>query len=300
MSIQHAGDLGDRAAGAVVDLMFTSADDTASGAPATVTGGAVSVYKNNSTTQSTAGVTLTADFDGVTGLNHVRITTVTDGSFYAAGNEFIVVLTSGTVNGVTHAGYALASFGLANRPLQGVGASVITATSIASDAITDAKVASDVTIASVTGAVGSVTGNVGGNVTGSVGSVASGGITAASLAADAITAAKIADGAIDAATFASGAITAAAIATDAIGSAEIAATAIAKIADAVLRRQCDNAEASSDGDALDLSSLYGLIQQAQESAIASTTLTVKKTDGTTTLGTKTVAVNSDGHITGIS
>lgn len=107
-------------------------------------------------------------------------------------------------------------------------ANVLTASAIASDAITDAKVASDVTIASVTGAVGSVTGavgsvtgavgsvtgnvggnvtgsvgsvvgavgsvtgNVGGNVTGSVGSVAAGGITASSFAADAITAAKIA------------------------------------------------------------------------------------------------------------
>lgn len=42
--------------------------------------------------------------------------------------------------------------------VNGLAASVITATSIAADAITDAKVASDVTIASVTGAVGSVTG----------------------------------------------------------------------------------------------------------------------------------------------
>jgi len=50
-------------------------------------------------------------------------------------------------------------------------AGAIDAAAIASDAITDAKVASDVTIASVTGAVGSVTGNVGGNVAGSVGSV---------------------------------------------------------------------------------------------------------------------------------
>lgn len=41
-------------------------------------------------------------------------------------------------------------------------------------------------------AVASVTGNVGGNVTGSVGSVASGGLTAASFAADSITAAKLA------------------------------------------------------------------------------------------------------------
>lgn len=70
-------------------------------------------------------------------------------------------------------------------------AGAINAAAIAADAITDAKVASDVTIASVTGAVGSVTGNVGGNVTGSVGSVATGGITAASFAANAITAAKL-------------------------------------------------------------------------------------------------------------
>lgn len=88
-------------------------------------------------------------------------------------------------------------------------AGVVTATAIAADAITDAKVASDVTIASVTGAVGSVTGNVGGNVTGSVGSVASGGITSGS--------------------FAAGAIDNAAIAADAIGSSELAASAVTEI-----------------------------------------------------------------------
>jgi hypothetical protein len=65
-------------------------------------------------------------------------------------------------------------------------ANVLTATAINADAITDAKVASDVTIASVTGAVASVTGNVGGNVTGSVGSVATGGIVAGSIAASAL------------------------------------------------------------------------------------------------------------------
>lgn len=46
-------------------------------------------------------------------------------------------------------------------------------------------------VASVTGAVGSVTGNVGGNVVGSVGSVATGGIAAASFAANAIAAAAL-------------------------------------------------------------------------------------------------------------
>jgi hypothetical protein len=71
----------------------------------------------------------------------------------------------------------------------------------------------DQVVASVTGAVGSVTGNVGGNVTGSVGSVATGGIAAAS--------------------FAAGAIDAAAIAANAIGASELAADAVAEIADAV-------------------------------------------------------------------
>lgn len=51
-------------------------------------------------------------------------------------------------------------------------------------------------VGSVTGAVGSVTGNVGGNVTGSIGSVAAGGIAAASFAAGAIDAAAIAADAI--------------------------------------------------------------------------------------------------------
>lgn len=51
-------------------------------------------------------------------------------------------------------------------------------------------------VGSVTGAVGSVTGNVGGNVTGSVGSVAMGGITAASIAADAIGASELAADAV--------------------------------------------------------------------------------------------------------
>ena len=69
------------------------------------------------------------------------------------------------------------------------------------------------TVGAVSGAVGSVTGNVGGNVTGSVGSIATGGIAAAS--------------------FAAGAIDAAAIAADAIGASELAAGAASEIASAV-------------------------------------------------------------------
>jgi hypothetical protein len=96
-----------------------------------------------------------------------------DGTGYAGTNNVIpTVTTTTTATNVT--------------TVNGLAAGVITAASIAADAITDAKVAADVTIASVTGAVGSVTGNVGGNVVGSVGSVGIGGIDDVTLTVNAL------------------------------------------------------------------------------------------------------------------
>lgn len=74
-----------------------------------------------------------------------------------------------------------------------------------------------------------------------------------------------------------------------------------KIADHVRRRTQANVEASSDGDALSLLSEYGFIQQAQESSASGSTLTVKRTDGTTTLGTRTLATDAAADpVTGVS
>lgn len=185
-----AGYLGDFAAGAVIDFHFTAVDPGTLFIPAPLdTSPELRVYHTNDTTPATAGITLSADFNGVTGLNHVRITTATDGTFYAAGRHFTVYVHAGNVSGTTNVGYVVASFSIGARPIQGLATGVITAGSIAADAITDAKVASDVTIASVTGAVGSVTG--------AVGSVATGGITAASIATGAIDADALAADAVD-------------------------------------------------------------------------------------------------------
>ncbi|TPI13863.1 hypothetical protein [Mesorhizobium sp. B4-1-1] len=83
------------------------------GAPFTLAGTpALSVYKDNSTTQSTAGVTLTADFDGVTGLNHYAIDTSADGTFYSAGSFFDIVITTGTVDSVSAIGFVVERFTL--------------------------------------------------------------------------------------------------------------------------------------------------------------------------------------------
>lgn len=84
----------------------TGAAFTLAGTPA------LSVYKDNSTTQSTTGVTLTADFDSVTGLNHFAIDTSADGTFYSAGSNFDIVITTGTVDSVSVVGSVVASFSI--------------------------------------------------------------------------------------------------------------------------------------------------------------------------------------------
>jgi hypothetical protein len=103
---------GDYAPGDTVDCNFgtvrpsTGASFTLAGTPA------ISVYKDNSTTESTTGVTLTADLDARTGLNHIRVTTASDGTFYSAGSFFEAVITTGTVDSVSVVGQPVCSFTL--------------------------------------------------------------------------------------------------------------------------------------------------------------------------------------------
>lgn len=158
------------------------------GAPFTLGGTpALSVYKDNSTTQTTTGVTLTADFDSVTGLNHFAIDTSADGTFYSAGSFFDIVITTGTVNAVSAVGSVVGRFtirktsalkpttsgrtldvssgGEAGIDLANVGSPTTTLN------LSGTTISTSQTVASVSGAVGSVTGSVGGNVVGSVASV---------------------------------------------------------------------------------------------------------------------------------
>lgn len=96
-------------------LNFKFSTHKADGTPATLSGTpAISVYKANGTTQSTAGITLTADFDSVTGLNNVLIDLSAD-AFYAVANDYSVVITTGTVDSVSVVGTVLAHFSIENR-----------------------------------------------------------------------------------------------------------------------------------------------------------------------------------------
>lgn len=92
--------LGDFAVSAMVDFKWNT--NAATGASITrATNGTVSVYKDNSTTQSTSGVTDTEDFDSLTGVHHCRIDLSADGTFYAAGHEFQVVVSAAVIDGQT-------------------------------------------------------------------------------------------------------------------------------------------------------------------------------------------------------
>lgn len=103
--------LGDYVAGDTLDFNFTTRQFS-TGAPFALSGGAVVVYKGSSTTESSSGVTLTASFDSVTGLNHVTITTGSDGTFYANGSQFSVVISAGTVDSVSVVGEVVGRFTL--------------------------------------------------------------------------------------------------------------------------------------------------------------------------------------------
>lgn len=88
--------------------------------------------------------------------------------------------------------------------------------------------------------------------------------------------------------------------TNGITAASVSAAAADKIADHGRRRTQAHVEASADGDALDRKSLYGFIQEAQNASLSGTTLTVKKTDGTT-LGSFTVTTDAAAlPVTGVS
>jgi len=97
-------ELGNHAAGSVLDFIWNSYRDT--GSATRSTNGTIRVYKGNSVTQladgdADDGITDTEDFDAVTGVHHCRIDTSVNPTFYAAGNDFNVVVVGMVVGGST-------------------------------------------------------------------------------------------------------------------------------------------------------------------------------------------------------
>jgi len=102
----------DIALGETVDFKTTTVSTT--GAPTTLSSGTVAAYPDNSTTEITAGITLSTDFDGRTGMHNVRVV-ATEANGYAPGVKYALVLTAGTVGGTSVVGYIVGEFTIQNK-----------------------------------------------------------------------------------------------------------------------------------------------------------------------------------------
>ncbi|MCE5292907.1 MAG: hypothetical protein LLG14_27240 [Nocardiaceae bacterium] len=179
---------GDIRLGDTIDIKFCTVATT--GAPTTLAGTpSVAAYPGNSTTEITAGITLTVDFDSRTGMHNVRVV-ASSGNGYATATNYTLVITAGTVGGTSVVGYCIGSFSVENRsavmPTTAGRTLDVSATGEAgvdwanvggpttSVNLSGTTISTSQAVASVSGAVGSVTGNVGGNVNGSVASVTAG------------------------------------------------------------------------------------------------------------------------------
>jgi hypothetical protein len=104
--------LGDFALETTFDFKFTTVNNT--GLPVTLVSGEVEIYEDNSITPITGAETLTLDFNSLTGLHNVRVV-ATAANGFGVGQEYQVVISAGTINGISAVGYVVASFSIENR-----------------------------------------------------------------------------------------------------------------------------------------------------------------------------------------
>lgn len=94
-----------------IHIMFTTRA-FATGIPTVLAGSpVVSAYEDASTTQITAGITLGVDHDSVVGLNLLTIV-ATGANGYGSGQDYNLVITTGTVGGVSVVGEVVGRFTL--------------------------------------------------------------------------------------------------------------------------------------------------------------------------------------------
>jgi hypothetical protein len=296
--------IGDIRLGDTFDTKFCTV--TTTGAPTQLAGSPViSAYPGNSTTQLTAGITLSVDFDSVTGLNNVRVV-ATSGNGYATATNYQLVITTGTVGGTSVVGYVVAEFSIEARSAlmpttvartldvsaggeagvdwANVGSPTtalnLSGTSTKALEPTTAGRTLDVT---VTGEAGLDWANIGAPTTTVNLSGTTVGVAAALTANNDKTGYAIGAGGIANTAFAAGAIDAAAIAANAIGSSELAQSAAQEIADEVLDRDLAG---GSSGNTRNVRNALRAIRN--KTSIAAGTLTVTTEDDTTTAWTAAV------------
>lgn len=104
--------LGDFLKNAIVYGEFNTR--AADGTPTTLAGTPVlRAYRDDNTAETTAGITLSVDFDNVTGLNVFKVDT--SNAAYSTGTDWRIVIQAGTVGGVSVVGAIVGHFSIENR-----------------------------------------------------------------------------------------------------------------------------------------------------------------------------------------
>lgn len=262
--------IGDFALGSTFDTKFCTVDST--GAPTTLSGTpSLAAYVDNNTTEITAGITLSVDFDSRTGLNSARVV-ATSGNGYASGGNYQLTVIAGTVGGVSVVGYVVAEFSIEAR-----------------SALRPTTAARTLDV-SAGGEAGLDWANIGSPTT----AVNLSGTTVSTLTTNAdktsYSVAAIANNAISASAIATGAITAAKFAADAIDSAALATSAVNEIADGILNR--DMSAGTDSGSDTFRTMRQALFFLRNKWVISGGTLTVYKVDDSTSSWTSTVGTDA--------
>ena len=107
---------GDIAAGSTIRFSFNTRDT--SGNPITLAGSpVVSIYKGGNSTPCGTAPVLTVNYNSQTGRHMVTVDMSLDATFYATGNDFFAVITTGTVSGISVVGVEVAQWSIGNRTI---------------------------------------------------------------------------------------------------------------------------------------------------------------------------------------
>lgn len=184
------------------------------GAPFTLAGTpAISAYEENNLVQLTTPASVTADYDGVTGLNEAAIVCTT-GNGFEVGKYYSVIIDTGTVDSVSAVGEVIGHFRVVAAE-NNAGEKVTDVASVAGTAQTANDNGADINAilldTAEIGTAGAGLTNIGTIATvttlTNLPAITANWLTAAGINADAITSAKIADDAIGADQLAASAVT---------------------------------------------------------------------------------------------
>ena len=139
--------LGDFTEDATVYIMFNTFSSDDPSASCTITNFVntdVHIHKDDGLTQrnNAAGITVSVDFDGITGSHMVKIDTSDDtvGGFWVTGSDYFIRIEGTTIDGAT-VNSVIGQFSIENRFMRGTDSAALAATAITDVTWTDAKAA---------------------------------------------------------------------------------------------------------------------------------------------------------------